>query len=105
MHIGEGLSQIIPPERILTSYLHRVAYANDASYFHLVPQAVVQPDSISEIQALFQFTQRAKIPMTFRAAGTSLSGQAVTDGILVDISKHWGKYSIEDDAKHVRFQP
>jgi D-lactate dehydrogenase len=66
---------------------------------------VVQPNSISEIQALFKFTQQNKIPMTFRAAGTSLSGQAVTEGLLVDISKHWGKYSIEDDAKHIRFQP
>src|SRR5918995_6497882 len=98
MDLYEGLSQIIPPERVLTSYLHRVAYANDASYFHLVPQAVVQPDSISEIQSLFQFTQRNQIPMTFRAAGTSLSGQAVTDGILVDISKHWGHYRVEDEA-------
>ena len=43
--------------------------------------------------------------MTFRAAGTSLSGQAVTDGILVDISKHWGKYSVEDSGKLIRFQP
>ncbi|HEY5729995.1 MAG TPA: FAD-binding and (Fe-S)-binding domain-containing protein, partial [Anaerolineales bacterium] len=43
--------------------------------------------------------------MTFRAAGTSLSGQAVTDGILVDISKYWDEYSIEDNAKQVRFQP
>jgi D-lactate dehydrogenase len=105
MYLREGLSQIIPPERILTSYLYRVAYANDASYFHLVPQAVVQPNSISEIQALFKFTQQAKIPMTFRAAGTSLSGQAVTDGILVDLSKHWGHYRVEDEARLIRTQP
>jgi D-lactate dehydrogenase len=43
--------------------------------------------------------------MTFRAAGTSLSGQAVTDGILVDISKHWGNYSVEDNSHLIRFQP
>ena len=43
--------------------------------------------------------------MTFRAAGTSLSGQAVTDGILVDISKHWGNYSVEDDARLIRTGP
>jgi D-lactate dehydrogenase len=43
--------------------------------------------------------------MTFRAAGTSLSGQAVTDGILVDISKHWDAYSVEDGADRIRFQP
>src|SRR5690349_2085123 len=105
MDLREGLSRVIPPARVLTSYLHRIAYANDASYFHLVPQAIVQPHSIGEIQALFKFTQQAQVPMTFRAAGTSLSGQAVTDGILVDISKHWGKYAVEDQARRIRTQP
>ncbi len=105
MDLDTELSQIIHPSRILTSYLQRIAYANDASYFRLVPQAVVQPNSISEIQALFKVTQQHKIPMTFRAAGTSLSGQAVTDGILVDISKHWGKYNVEEGGKLIRFQP
>ena len=105
MDLREHLSQILPAQRVLTSYLHRVAYANDASYFHLVPQAVVQPNSIGEIQSLFKFTQRSQIPMTFRAGGTSLSGQAVTDGILVDISKHWANYRVEDDARLIRTQP
>src|SRR5262245_50771814 len=105
MDIEAQLSQIIPASRVRARLIDRIAYANDASYFHLVPQVVVQPNSIGEIQSLFKFTQQNKIPMTFRAAGTSLSGQAVTDGILVDISKHWGKYSIEDNAKHIRFQP
>ena len=105
MDLREQLSQILPAQRVLTSYLHRVAYANDASYFHLVPQAVVQPNSIGEIQSLFKFTQRSQIPMTFRAGGTSLSGQAVTDGILVDISKHWANYRVEDEARLIRTQP
>jgi D-lactate dehydrogenase len=105
MDLQSELSQIIHPSRVLTSYLHRIAYANDASYFRLVPQAVVQPNSINEIQSLFRFTQRNNIPMTFRAAGTSLSGQAVTNGILVDISKHWGNYRVEDNGKLIRFQP
>ena len=43
--------------------------------------------------------------MTFRAAGTSLSGQSVTDGILVDISRHWGNYNVEDHGLMIRFQP
>jgi D-lactate dehydrogenase len=105
MELHNQLSKVISPTRVHTRLIDRIAYANDASYFRLVPQAVVQPNSISEIQSLFKFTQQNKIPMTFRAAGTSLSGQAVTDGILVDISRHWDKYSIEDDAKHIRFQP
>ena len=105
MDIQSQLTQIIPSARVRRRLIDRIAYANDASYFRLVPQAVVQPNSISEIQSLFKFTQQNKIPMTFRAAGTSLSGQAVTDGILVDISKHWDKFGIEDNAKHIRFQP
>jgi len=99
------VTQAVHPSRVLTSYLHRIAYANDASYFRLVPQAVVQPNSIAEIQSLFQFTQQNKIPMTFRAAGTSLSGQAVTDGILVDLSRHWGNYQVEENGDLIRFQP
>ena len=105
MELAVQLPQVIPSARVHTRLIDRIAYANDASYFRLVPKAVVQPNSISEIQSLFKFTQQNKIPMTFRAAGTSLSGQAVTDGILVDISKHWDKYNIEDGAKHIRFQP
>ena len=105
MDLQSQLGQILHPSRVLTSHLHRIAYANDASYFRLVPQAVVQPDSIDEIQSLFKFSQHNKIPMTFRAAGTSLSGQAVTDGILVDISKHWGRYRVEEHGKLIRFQP
>ena len=99
------LTSILPTSRIRDRLIDRIAYANDASYFRLVPQAVVQPNSIGEIQALFQFSQQNRIPMTFRAAGTSLSGQAVTDGILVDISKYWGEYSVEENANLVRFQP
>ena len=105
MELASQLSTVIPSARVHARLIDRIAYANDASYFRLVPQAVVQPNSIGEIQSLFKFTQQNKIPMTFRAAGTSLSGQAVTDGILVDVSKFWGNYSIEDDAKHIRFQP
>ena len=100
-----SLTSILPASRIRDRLIDRIAYANDASYFRLVPQAVVQPNSIGEIQALFQFSQQNRIPMTFRAAGTSLSGQAVTDGILVDISKHWGEYSVEEHASKIRFQP
>src|SRR5512146_1332085 len=105
MDLQSDLSEILSPSRIHTRLIDRIAYANDASYFRLVPQAVVQPNSINEIQALFKFTQQHRIPMTFRAGGTSLSGQAISDGILVDISRHWGRYSIEEEAKLIRTQP
>lgn len=103
--LKEKLTAILPDQRIRTRLIDRIAYANDASYFHLVPQAVVQPNSIEEIRSLFNFSQDQRIPMTFRAAGTNLTGQAVTDGILVDISKHWDCFSIENNGALLRAQP
>ena len=103
--LQESLAHILPEARIKTRAIDRTAYANDASYFRLVPQAVVQPNSVSEIQALFKLSQQQHIPMTFRAAGTNLTGQAITDGILVDISKHWGDYTVENGGSLLRAQP
>jgi D-lactate dehydrogenase len=105
MDIANALHAIISPQRVLTRPLERLAYANDASYYYFVPQAVVQPQTISEVQALFRFSHQYQIPLTFRAAGTSLCGQASTDGILVDISKHWGDYQIEEGGLLLRAQP
>ena len=103
--LQEKLSLILPENRIKTRLIDRVAFANDASYFRLVPQAVVQPDSISEIQSLFELSHQTNTPMTYRAAGTNLTGQAITDGILVDIAKHWDKYTVEDNGASIRAQP
>jgi D-lactate dehydrogenase len=82
-----------------------VARANDASVYRLVPEAVVQPTSIDEVRSLFRYSRDHRIPLTFRAAGTSLSGQAVTDGILVEAARYWQEVRVEDGGAAVRFQP
>jgi D-lactate dehydrogenase len=93
------------PSRVLVRPLDRAAYASDASVYRLVPQVVVQPKSEEEVRALFALSQARGIPMTFRTAGTSLSGQAVTDGLLVDLSKHWSRVEVLDGGARVRVQP
>jgi D-lactate dehydrogenase len=90
---------------VLTRPVERIAYASDASFYRLIPRAVVQPASIDDVRALFRFSHERAIPLTFRTAGTSLSGQAVSDGILVDLSKHWRKIQVEDEGRLVRLQP
>jgi D-lactate dehydrogenase len=105
MDLQTSLSSIIPKERVLTRPLERYAYANDASYFRLIPQAVVQAASIDEICGLFKFSKQYHIPITFRAAGTSLSGQSVSNGILVVLAHHWGNVQVEDGGALVRAQP
>ncbi len=105
MELARELDRILAPERVRTRWIDRIAYANDASVYRLVPRAVVMPDSVEEIRGLFRLSHRLRIPLTFRAAGTSLSGQAVTDGILVVLSRHWRKVQVEQDGRRVRVQP
>ena len=99
------LYNILPAERIKARLIDRYAYASDASHFYLVPRAVVQPVSVEEIKKIFEFSHRENINITFRAGGTSLSGQAVTDGILVDLSNHWRKVVPENNGETVRVEP
>lgn len=101
----EALQSIVPAERVLTSATDRAAFASDASFYRLIPQAVVRPATVAEVQALFALASARGVPLTFRAAGTSLSGQSITDGILLDISRHWRRLAVEDGGARVRVQP
>ena len=101
----EALKKIIPENRIRSRYIDLVSFAADAGFYLLIPKAVVQPVDEAEIIALFKFSQQHQIPLVFRTGGTSLSGQSVTDGILVDLSQHWNKIKIEESGDLVRVQP
>ena len=105
MNNWSSLLEILPKERVKRRLIDRYAYASDASHFYLVPKVVVQPISIEEIQKLFVYSHQNKINLTFRAGGTSLSGQGVTDGILVDLSKNWRKVRPENNGLAVRVEP
>ncbi|MCW3110958.1 MAG: FAD-binding oxidoreductase, partial [Segetibacter sp.] len=94
MIIEKELSKILPANRIRARYIDVVSFASDAGFYHLVPKAVVQPVSEEEIISLFQFSHLHKIPLVFRTGGTSLSGQSITDGILVDLSQYWNKIQV-----------
>jgi len=103
--IAAQLRAFIDPARILTRPIDRIAFASDASLYRLIPRAVVQPVDAEEVRRLFQYSQEKRIPLTFRCAGTSLSGQAITDGILVDVGRFWRSASVEEDGRLLRVQP
>ena len=105
MEIGKLLEGILPAARIKVRLIDLVAYASDAGFYYLRPKAVVKPVAESEIIALFRFSHEHQVPLTFRTGGTSLSGQAITDGILVDLSQYWNKILIEENGALVRVQP
>jgi D-lactate dehydrogenase len=103
--IKSSLAGAIASDRILIRPIELIAYASDASFYRLIPKAVVQAQSVAEIQALFAFSQRRQIPMTFRAAGTSLSGQSISDGLLVDVARNWRDLRVEEEGRKIRVQP
>ena len=103
--IAGQLRSVLPAEKIKARLIDRHSYAADAGFYYLLPQAVVRPDTIDEIKRLFAFAKQHKIPLTFRTGGTSLSGQSVTDGILVDLSRHWKKIEPLQNGEFVRVQP
>ncbi|HLH36061.1 MAG TPA: FAD-binding and (Fe-S)-binding domain-containing protein [Alloacidobacterium sp.] len=102
--IALQLGLFMEPARILTRAIDRIAFASDASFYRQIPQAVVQPLNIQEVRDLFGFSRETRIPLTFRAGGTSLSGQSITDGILVDVSRYWRKGKVEENGRALRAQ-
>ena len=58
-----------------------------------------------EIEILFDYSRNNKIPITFRTAGTSLSGQSVTNGILVEMKDHWNRFKVFDEGRKIMLQP
>ncbi len=101
----KALEEFLNPDQILDRPIDRAAYASDASFYTLVPRVIVRPRSIDDVRGIFRFSRAARVPVTFRAAGTSLSGQAVTDGILVDLSRDWRLVQPLDNGRRVRVQP
>ena len=97
--------QFIPQERIYTDELRRLAWGTDAGFYRLIPQLIIRSTSEEEVKQLLQLADRYQLPVTFRAAGTSLSGQSVSDSILIVAGKHWEHYTIGPEGKTIRLQP
>jgi D-lactate dehydrogenase len=104
LDLVQQLKQQIPEDRILYKEVDLISYSYDASFYYLKPKVVVRPINIKEIQFILFIANQYKIPITFRTAGTSLSGQAVGNGIVVDIgfSDGWNSYEILNNGKSIK---
>lgn len=101
----KSLGPILPRDQIFTGDLERFARGTDASFYRLTPQAVVVVKSEVEVSALLDVASKHKVPLTFRAAGTSLSGQAVTDSVLVMLGFYWRGSRVAPDGSWVELEP
>ena len=102
----DELQRVLPgPGQVRSRAVDRLALGHDASHFLLTPTAVVTPRDAADVGRLFAVSAAQRVPLTFRSGGTSLSGQAGTDGILVDTRKHFRDIEILDDGARVRVGP
>jgi len=99
------VSSFIPEERLITDELRTLAYGTDAGFYRLIPQIIIKADTEEEIIKILAASKGLDLPVTFRAAGTSLSGQSVSDSILVMLSDKWTKYNIRENAEKISLQP
>ena len=104
-HFLNELSAVLPKERVYTDELRTLAWGTDASFYRLTPQVVIRAKDESEVSMIVKAASKHGLPFTFRAAGTSLSGQSVSDSILIVAGKHWEDYSVAPDGESITLQP
>ena len=99
------LAERITSERIVMEEAKRLAYGTDASFYRLIPKIVVRLKTLDEVIFTIKTCSHLSIPCTFRAAGTSLSGQAVSDSVLITLTDDWREHTILNGGHKITLQP
>ena len=97
--------RLIPAERRFDDPTSTLAFGTDASFYRLIPKLVLRVESEDEVVGLIHLAQRERVSLTFRAAGTSLSGQAITDSVLLVLGDNWNGREIRRQGEQIRLQP
>ncbi|WP_312922386.1 FAD-binding and (Fe-S)-binding domain-containing protein [Stutzerimonas nitrititolerans] len=100
-----AVERLIPAERRFDDPLSTLAFGTDASFYRLVPKLVVRVESEAEVVGLLELAHAENVPVTFRAAGTSLSGQAISDSVLIVLGDNWNGREIRHGGAQIRLQP
>ncbi|WP_265942343.1 FAD-binding and (Fe-S)-binding domain-containing protein [Dechloromonas sp. A34] len=101
----QHLRQHLPDHQIIIDDLRRLAYGTDASFYRLIPQVITVVETENDLRTVLTAAKKHNTPLTFRTAGTSLSGQAITDGILALIGEGFATYELNADATKVKVGP
>ena len=107
-HYDEFLAEIkhfVSNDRIYTDELRTLGWGTDASFYRQIPKIVIRSDGEEEIALIIRLCSKYHLPFTFRAAGTSLSGQSCTDSVLIVAGKHWERYELGPDQETIKMQP
>ncbi len=101
----KAIENAVPKNNIITDPLRVTVFGTDASFYRLIPKVVINVEDEQEVQLIIKEANKRNLPLTFRAAGTSLSGQSITDSILVRLGRGWSNYKIFDNAEKIQVQP
>ncbi|MFE6224090.1 FAD-binding and (Fe-S)-binding domain-containing protein [Streptomyces sp. NPDC057854] len=103
--LREDLAALIGPEKVLSGVSDLVRYASDASPYRFLPQVVVVAEDVDDVSAVLSYAHGKGREVVFRAAGTSLNGQAQGEDILVDVRRHWAGVEVLDGGARARIRP
>jgi D-lactate dehydrogenase len=99
------LESLLGADRVRSRALDLIRYASDASPYRLFPKAVVEARDAGDVAKVLRFGREQGIPVTLRSGGTSLNGQGQSDGILVDVRRHFTGAKVEEDGAAARVRP
>ena len=103
--VAAKLAERLPAQRIITDPMRLMTWGTDASLYRLIPKIVVVVESEGDVSYLLDVCRAAGVPLTFRAAGTSLSGQAISDSVLAVLGDSWNWAKIEENGDKFRVRP
>ncbi|MGD0335288.1 MAG: FAD-binding and (Fe-S)-binding domain-containing protein [Xanthobacteraceae bacterium] len=103
--LRDDLVALLGADCVLARPIDLIRYATDASPYRLFPKAVVIARNVDDVRKVLDYARQQHESVTFRAAGTSLSGQAQGDGILVDVRRHWAGVNVEAGGRRLRARP
>ena len=99
------VKSFVPKESIYTDELRTLGWGTDASFYRQIPKIVIRSDNEDQVARIVTACNKYQLPFTFRAAGTSLSGQSISDSVLIVAGKHWEQYEIGLGQDTIRLQP
>jgi len=101
----KAIKAFVPADNIYTDELRTLGWGTDASFYRQIPKVVIRSDSEQQVAQIIGACKQFKLPFTFRAAGTSLSGQSISDSVLIVAGKHWEKFEIGPNQETIKLQP
>ena len=101
----EEVGKFVPKNALYTDELRRFAWGTDAGFYRLVPKIVIRSSNEKEVSRILRAASKYDVPVTFRAAGTSLSGQSISDSVLIVAGKNWERYMVSEDASAITLEP